>query len=107
MEYFKAELLGTLILILIHNGAVAAALLARSKAQGSGWLVMALGTGAAVSLSVYAVGRVSGGHINGSSPGRGGGLGPGPLVLGGPVPGGGSGLAGLSAPLGPDPGPWG
>ncbi len=64
MEYFKAELLGTLILILINNGAVAAVLLARSQAQGAGWLVMALGTGAAVSLSVYAVGRVSGGHIN-------------------------------------------
>lgn len=64
MEKFTAELLGTLILILLGDGVVAAVLLARSKAQNSGWIVITTGWAFAVAVAVYAVGRISGAHIN-------------------------------------------
>lgn len=64
MEEFVAELIGTLILVLLGNGVVAAVLLARSKAQNGGWIVLTTGWAFAVAIAVYAVGRISGGHIN-------------------------------------------
>ncbi len=64
METLLAELIGTLILILLGDGVVAAVLLARSKAQGSGWIVITTGWAMAVAMAVYAVGRISGAHIN-------------------------------------------
>jgi glycerol uptake facilitator protein len=47
------EFLGTLVLILFGNGVVAGVLLKDSKAEGSGWLVIALGWGVAVLLGVF------------------------------------------------------
>ena len=47
------EFLGTLVLLLFGNGVVAGVLLKDSKAQGSGWLVIALGWGVAVLLGVF------------------------------------------------------
>src|SRR5690606_10113346 len=35
-----------------------------SKGQGSGWIVIATGWGLAVTLAVYSVGIISGGHVN-------------------------------------------
>jgi glycerol uptake facilitator protein len=64
MEIFTAELLGTAILILFGDGVVAGVLLARSKAENAGWIVITLGWGLAVALAVYAVGQFSGAHIN-------------------------------------------
>jgi glycerol uptake facilitator protein len=64
MSIFTAELIGTAILILLGDGVVAAVLLARSKAQNSGWIVITFGWGLAVAVAVYAVGRFSGAHIN-------------------------------------------
>ncbi len=64
METLLAELIGTMILILLGDGVVAAVLLARSKAQGSGWIVITTGWAMAVAIAVYAVGRISGAHIN-------------------------------------------
>lgn len=64
MSIFTAELIGTAILILLGDGVVAAVLLARSKAQNSGWIVICFGWGLAVATAVYAVGRFSGAHIN-------------------------------------------
>jgi glycerol uptake facilitator protein len=64
MENLVAEAVGTMLLIIFGDGVVAAVLLAKSKAQGSGWIVIATGWGLAVALAVYAVGRISGGHIN-------------------------------------------
>lgn len=64
MSHFTAELVGTMLLILLGDGVVAAVLLNKSKAQNSGWLVIAVGWGMAVLVAVYAVGRISGAHIN-------------------------------------------
>jgi glycerol uptake facilitator protein len=64
MNTFVAELVGTALLVLLGDGVVAGVLLGKSKAQGSGWIVITTGWGLAVALAVYAVGRVSGGHIN-------------------------------------------
>jgi glycerol uptake facilitator protein len=64
MSIFTAELIGTAILILLGDGVVAAVLLAQSKAQNSGWIVITFGWGLAVAVAVYAVGRFSGAHIN-------------------------------------------
>jgi glycerol uptake facilitator protein len=64
MSIFTAELIGTAVLILLGDGVVAAVLLARSKAENSGWIVITFGWGLAVATAVYAVGRFSGAHIN-------------------------------------------
>lgn len=64
METFVAETVGTFILILLGDGVVAGVLLARSKAQNAGWIVITAGWGFAVALAVYAVGQFSGAHIN-------------------------------------------
>jgi glycerol uptake facilitator protein len=61
---FLAELIGTFILIVLGDGVVAGVLLARSKAQNAGWIVITAGWGFAVAVAVYAVGAFSGAHIN-------------------------------------------
>jgi len=63
-QKFIAELVGTALLILLGDGVVAAVLLNRSKAQNSGWIVITTGWAMAVAMAVYAVGRISGAHIN-------------------------------------------
>jgi len=47
------EFLGTMILILLGDGVVAAVLLKRSKAEGSGWLVITAGWAFAVMAGVF------------------------------------------------------
>jgi glycerol uptake facilitator protein len=64
MENFLAEMVGTAILILFGDGVVAAVLLAKSKAQNAGWIVITFGWAMAVAIAVYAVGQFSGAHIN-------------------------------------------
>jgi glycerol uptake facilitator protein len=61
---FPAEIIGTAILILLGDGVVAAVLLAQSKAQNSGWIVIAFGWGMGVAMAVYAIGQFSGAHLN-------------------------------------------
>jgi glycerol uptake facilitator protein len=61
---FPAEVIGTAILILLGDGVVAAVLLAQSKAQNSGWIVITWGWGMAVAMAVFAVGQFSGAHLN-------------------------------------------
>jgi glycerol uptake facilitator protein len=58
------ETVGTALLILLGDGVVAAVLLSKSKAQNSGWIVIAFGWGMAVMLAVYAVGQFTGAHLN-------------------------------------------
>jgi glycerol uptake facilitator protein len=64
MSPYVAEFFGTMILILLGNGVVAGVLLKGSKAENAGWLTIVLGWGLAVTLAIYAVGRISGAHIN-------------------------------------------
>jgi glycerol uptake facilitator protein len=63
-EKFIAEMVGTAILVILGDGVVANVLLAKSKAQNSGWIVITAGFGFAVMVGVYVAGAVSGGHIN-------------------------------------------
>ena len=64
MSTFLAELLGTMILIILGNGVVGGSVLNKSKSFNSGWIVITLAWGLAVSMAIYAVGSVSGAHIN-------------------------------------------
>jgi len=64
MHPYVAEAVGTLILIVLGDGVVANVLLARSKGQHSGWIVITVGWGVAVTIAVYSVGRISGAHLN-------------------------------------------
>lgn len=64
MSPYLAEFIGTAMLILFGDGVVANVLLGKSKGQGGGWIVITFGWGMAVTMSVYAVGTISGAHIN-------------------------------------------
>ena len=64
MDIFVAELIGTMILILLGDGVVANVTLAKSKGHASGWIVIAAGWGFAVAMAVYVAGWASGGHVN-------------------------------------------
>ena len=64
MNHFIAELIGTSILVLLGDGVVAGVLLKKSKAENGGWIVIAVGWALAVTMAVYAVGNISGAHIN-------------------------------------------
>jgi len=64
LSIFGAETIGTAILILLGDGVVAATLLARSKAENGGWIVITWGWAIGVVAGVYAVGQFSGAHIN-------------------------------------------
>ena len=64
MSPYVAEFLGTMLLTLLGNGVVAGVLLRDSKAENAGWLTIVLGWGLGVTLAIYAVGRISGAHIN-------------------------------------------
>jgi glycerol uptake facilitator protein len=64
MTNILAEAVGTMILIILGDGVVANVSLTRSKGQNAGWIVIATGWGIAVAVAVYAVGRISGAHLN-------------------------------------------
>jgi glycerol uptake facilitator protein len=64
MNTFWAELVGTMFLIILGNGVVAAVVLSKSYAENSGWIVITTGWAMAVAMGVYVAGHISGGHIN-------------------------------------------
>src|SRR5512142_2211732 len=64
MQSLLAEMLGTMILVLLGDGVVANVVLSKTKGQNSGWIVITMGWAVAVTIAVYAVGRISGAHIN-------------------------------------------
>lgn len=64
MTNFLAELLGTALLILLGDGVVAGVVLRGTKNENSGWIVITIGWALAVTFAVYAVGKVSGAHLN-------------------------------------------
>jgi glycerol uptake facilitator protein len=64
MSPFVGEIIGTALLIILGDGVVAAVVLNRTKAQNAGWIVITMGWGLGVAIAVYAVGRISGAHLN-------------------------------------------
>jgi glycerol uptake facilitator protein len=64
MSPFVAEVIGTMLLIILGDGVVANVLLTKSKGQNGGWIVVTTGWALAVAVGVYSVGWVSGGHLN-------------------------------------------
>ena len=64
MAPFLAELIGTALILLFGCGVVAGVLLNKSKANGSGWIVICFGWAVGVTLGVYASGQFSGAHLN-------------------------------------------
>ncbi len=64
LSIIPSEIIGTGLLILLGDGVVAAVLLAKSKAENSGWIVITFGWGMAVMVAVYAVGYFDGAHLN-------------------------------------------
>lgn len=64
MNPYTAEVIGTMLLIILGDGVVANVLLNKSKGQNGGWITITAGWGFAVAVAVYSVGWVSGGHLN-------------------------------------------
>lgn len=64
MSPFLAELIGTMILMILGDGVVANVVLNRTKGEASGWIVITTGWALAVFFGVFAVGAYSGAHIN-------------------------------------------
>lgn len=61
---FQSEFIGTTLLILLGNGVVGGVVLKGTKNEHSGWLVITIGWALAVTFAIYAVGHISGAHLN-------------------------------------------
>ena len=59
-----AEMLGTMLLILLGDGVVANVVLNDTKGHNSGWIVITAGWGFAVYVAVVVAGPYSGAHLN-------------------------------------------
>src|SRR6185503_18493640 len=64
MSSFTAEIIGTMLLVILGDGVVANVLLKQSKGNGGGWIVITAGWGFAVMVAAYSVGVISGAHLN-------------------------------------------
>ena len=64
MQAYLGEFVGTALLILLGNGVVANVLLAKTKGNGAGWIVITFGWGMAVFVAVWCVTEISHAHIN-------------------------------------------
>lgn len=64
MTPFIAELIGTMLLILLGNGVVANVVLKGTKGNNSGWIVITAGWAFAVFVAVTVAGPISGAHLN-------------------------------------------
>ncbi|MCF8335296.1 MAG: aquaporin family protein [Bacteroidales bacterium] len=64
MSEFVAEIIGTMLLVLLGDGVVANVVLNKTKGNGGGWLLINWGWGLGVFIAVATVGPVSGAHIN-------------------------------------------
>lgn len=58
------EAIGTFILVLLGNGVVAGNILNKTKGGNTGWLMITLGWGLAVTIAVYASGIMGPAHLN-------------------------------------------
>lgn len=64
MSPFVAEIIGTMIMILLGNGVVANVVLSETKGNGGGWIVITTGWALAVFIGVVVAGPYSGAHLN-------------------------------------------
>ena len=64
MAEIFGEFIGTMILIVLGSGVCAAVNLNKSKAQGSGWIVIAFGWAMGVAMAVYISGFMGPAHLN-------------------------------------------
>ena len=64
MSPFIAELIGTMLLILLGDGVVANVVLNDTKGNNSGWIVITTAWGLAVFVGVIVAGPYSGAHLN-------------------------------------------
>lgn len=64
MNPIVGEIVGTMILIAMGCGVCASGSLTGTYAKGTGWLLGSIGWGMAVALAVFAVGDISGAHLN-------------------------------------------
>lgn len=64
MTPFIAEILGTMLMILLGNGVVANVVLKGTKGNNSGWIVISTAWAFAVFVGVTVAGPVSGAHLN-------------------------------------------
>lgn len=64
MTPFVGELIGTMLLIVFGAGIGAGSSLKNSYSNNAGWIVITLAWGLAVTMAVFAVGSVSGAHLN-------------------------------------------
>ncbi len=64
MTEFSAELIGTMLLIILGNGVVANVVLKGTKGHNSGWMVITTGWALAVYVGVVIAGPYSGAHLN-------------------------------------------
>lgn len=64
MTPYVAEFFGTMLLIILGDGVVAGVILKGTKSENAGWLSIVIGWGLAITLAIYAVGKISGAHLN-------------------------------------------
>lgn len=64
MSPFLGEVIGTMILIVFGAGVGAGATLKKTYANNPGWIVITIAWGLAVTMGVFAVGSISGAHLN-------------------------------------------
>src|SRR5690554_6850973 len=64
MTQFAAEILGTMVMLLLGNGVVANVVLSGTKGNGGGWIVITTGWALAVFAGVVIAGPHSGAHLN-------------------------------------------
>jgi glycerol uptake facilitator protein len=64
MSPYLAEFIGTTLLLLFGNGVVANVVLARTKGNGGGWIVITAGWAFAVFIGAFCSAPASGAHLN-------------------------------------------
>jgi glycerol uptake facilitator protein len=64
MTPYFAEFIGTMLLIIMGDGVVAGVTLKGTKSENAGYIAVVFAWGLAVTLAIFAVGRISGAHLN-------------------------------------------
>jgi len=64
MNPYLAEFIGTFLLVLFGNGVVANVVLAKTKGNNAGWIVITAGWGIAVYIGAFCSSEASGAHLN-------------------------------------------